>query len=110
MSDEFSLANEDSGPGATAGDGGHASRHPSFGALPTLKSPAETEFLRQSTPPASIKIVPEAMAYTKALPKLPAVQLQTTLNAAFQTIWSGQRSPAAAMADVEGPMNQLLRG
>jgi multiple sugar transport system substrate-binding protein len=81
-----------------------------FGALPTLKSLAENDFVRQPAPPANLRIVPDVMAYTKSLPKLPSPQIQPQLNAAFSSIWSGQKSPGQAMADVEGPMNQLLRG
>ena len=54
--------------------------------------------------------IADAMAYIRPLPKLPSLELQTVINTAFQAIFTGQKAPKAAMEEVEGPVNQLLRG
>jgi multiple sugar transport system substrate-binding protein len=80
-----------------------------FGAVPTLKSVAESDFLHQASPPANLKALTEAMTYTKPLPKLASVDLQKTLDTAFQAIFSGQKGAKAAMDEIEPQVNQALR-
>jgi len=82
---------------------------PEFGSVPTVKAVAESEFPRQPSPPASLKVVTEAMSYLKPLPKMQNLDLQKVLDAAFQSIFTGQKTARAAMTEVESPVNQLLK-
>jgi multiple sugar transport system substrate-binding protein len=81
-----------------------------FGAVPTLTAVADSDFLRQPPPPTHLTSIVDAMSYTKPLPKLASLDLQKTLDAAFQAIFAGQESAKAAMDEAEGPVNQALRG
>jgi multiple sugar transport system substrate-binding protein len=81
-----------------------------FGSVPTLKALTETEYLRQPAPPSRLNAVVEAMSYIKPLPKLPSTSLQQTIDAAFQAVFNGQKGTKAAMDEIEGPVNQALRG
>jgi len=80
-----------------------------FGAVPTLKSLAAAEYLRQPAPPARLKVIADAMAYTKPLPKLNNSEVQRTIEAALREVFTGVKAPKAAMAEIEAPVNQLLR-
>ncbi len=81
-----------------------------FGAVPTLKTVAEADFIRQSPPPANYRALTAAMAYTKPLPKLISLDLQKTIDGAFQAIFTGQKSAKAAMDEIEEPVNRALKG
>jgi multiple sugar transport system substrate-binding protein len=81
-----------------------------FGAVPTLRALAESDFVHQAPPPATLKALTDAMSYIKPLPKLPTLDLQKTIDGAFQAIFSGQKGAKAAMSEIETSVNQALRG
>jgi multiple sugar transport system substrate-binding protein len=91
------------------GEPGQKEYMPVFGAVPTVKTLAEGEYVRQAPPPASLKVVADAMNYVKALPKMVNLDLQQTLDGAFQAIFTGQKNAKAAMTEIEPQVTQLLK-